>query len=133
MCKNHRSFSQSRDRGESWTTPVLDPTLIEPVCQASLIRFDGKGRANRNRLLFSNPADTKRDNLTVRVSFDGGGTWHASASLYQGPAAYSSLTILKDGAIGCLYERGEQAPYEKLTFARFNIEWVTATGGSRKE
>jgi hypothetical protein len=27
--------------------------------------------------------------------------------------------------IFCLYERGEETPYERLTLARFGIEWLT--------
>jgi sialidase-1 len=76
-------------------------------------------------LLFSNPADTRRDNLSVRLSQDEGETWTAIRSLHHGPSAYSSLTVLKDGTIGCFYERGEKGPYERLTFARMNIAWLT--------
>ncbi len=25
----------------------------------------------------------------------------------------------------CLYERGEKLPYEKITFARFGLEWLS--------
>ena len=27
--------------------------------------------------------------------------------------------------ICCLYERGEEHPYERLAFARFDLEWLT--------
>jgi len=84
-------------------------------------------------VLFSNPADTRRDNMTVRISYDGGSNWPAARSLYPGPSAYSSLAVLPDGNIGCLYERGETGPYEKLTFARFNLEWLTAAAEHKKE
>ena len=44
-----------------------------------------------------------------------------------GPGAYSSLAVLADGAtIGLLYETGAAHPYEKISFARFNLEWITA-------
>ena len=44
-----------------------------------------------------------------------------------GPGAYSSLAVLADGAtIGLLYETGASHPYEKISFARFNLEWLTA-------
>lgn len=26
---------------------------------------------------------------------------------------------------GCLYERGDRTPYEKITFARFDLKWLT--------
>jgi sialidase-1 len=123
--KNRRAISHSRDGGETWTAPELDLALIEPVCQASFVAWTKKGKPYRDWLLFSNPADTKRDNMTVRVSYDGGKVWAASRALYPGPSGYSSLAVLPDGVIGCLYERGDAGPYEKLTFARFNLEWLT--------
>jgi sialidase-1 len=67
----------------------------------------------------------KREKMTVRASFDDGRTWPAARELHAGPAAYSCLTVLQDGTIGCLYERGEKQAYELITFARFPLAWVT--------
>jgi sialidase-1 len=114
--KHRRAVARSRDGGVTWSPISFDEALIEPVCQASLIRA-GKG----NALLFSNPASEKRENLTVRLSKDGGRTWTRSRVLHAGPAAYSSLALLRGGAVGCLYERGERRPYERITFARFPL------------
>ncbi len=126
MGKNRRAVAFSRDGGLTWTPPQTDPNLIEPVCQASLIAYTGQvgNRANQFVLLFSNPASTKRENMTVRVSFDEGKTWPVAKSLYGGPSAYSCLAVLPDGTIGCLYERGEKRFSERITFARFNWEWL---------
>ncbi len=33
--------------------------------------------------------------------------------------------VLADGTIGLLYEQGEKNAYEKITFARFSLEWLT--------
>ncbi len=46
------------------------------------------------------------------------------AALHEGTAAYSCLTVLQDGSIGCLYERGDEDRYERITFARFGTEWL---------
>ena len=75
--------------------------------------------------MFSNPADEKRVKMTLRVSYDAGATWPVSRLLHEGPSAYSSLAALHDSTIGCLYERGWQELYENITFARFNMEWLT--------
>ena len=93
---------------------------------ASLIRLPD--RDGKDRLLFANPASTRREKLTVRLSQDGGRTWPAAALLHPGPAAYSALAVLPDGRVGCLYECGGRAPYERITFARFPVAWV-APGG----
>jgi sialidase-1 len=114
---NRRRIATSRDGGMTWTDPVDDPTLIEPVCQASLIRGPGG-------LLFSNPASLKRERLTVRRSSDDGKSWSAGSVLWSGPAAYCCLSVLPDGMLGCLYERGEKSPYESITLARFTADWV---------
>lgn len=45
--------------------------------------------------------------------------------LHAGPAAYSCLTILPNGEIGCLYERGDKNAYETIAFARFTLDWLT--------
>lgn len=64
--------------------------------------------------------------MTVRLSRDDGQTWAASQVLHEGLAAYSSLAALRDGSLACLYERGNANAYETITFARFNLEWLTS-------
>lgn len=113
-----RKVSISMDGGLSWTAPRDEPLLIEPVCQASILRYPG----TLPRVLFSNPASSKRDTLTVRLSLDDGRTWPRSRIIHPGPAAYSCLAVLPDGTVGCLYERGDKSPYETITLARFALE-----------
>ena len=123
--KNRRAIATSRDGGLTWSEVELDEALIEPVCQASFLRY---GLKPRTRLLFSNPADMKRVKMTVRLSYDEGRTWPVSKLLHEGPSAYSSLAVLGESTIGCLYERGDQSAYEKITFAQFNLEWLEKGG-----
>lgn len=124
--KGRRAISISEDSGKTWSPLAHDGTLIEPVCQASFIRYtDRRDGHAKNRLLFSNPAAGRRRNMTVRVSYDEGKTWPVSKAIHTGPSAYSCLTVLADGTIGLLYERGKKTAYESITFARFNLEWLT--------
>jgi sialidase-1 len=53
-------------------------------------------------------------------------TWPISRVIHEGPAAYSSLVALPDRSIGVLFERGERSPYERITLARFTLEWLTS-------
>ena len=80
---------------------------------------------DKSRLLFSNPASLERRNMTLRLSYDEGRSWPVARQLHAGPAAYSCLTVLSDLTVGCLYERGDTKPYEKITFARVSLEWLT--------
>ena len=64
--------------------------------------------------------------MTIRLSYDEGRAWPVSKLLYAGPSAYSCLTVLPDGKIACLYEAGQKSPYEKITYSRFTLDWLTA-------
>jgi len=116
---NRRAYAWSKDGGITWSEVFEGDTLIEPVCQASIVRYD------ENRVLFSNPASTKREKMTVRVSYDECRTWTVSKVLNPGPSGYSNLAVASDMTICCLYERGESDYRETITFAQFNIEWLT--------
>ncbi len=117
--KKSRAVSISKDGGQSWPQISDDTTLIEPVCQASLVRFAGDA-TRKPALLFCNPASTtKREKLTLRISHDDGRTWPISKLIYEGSSAYSCLAILPDITAGCLYERDN---YGKITFVRLAIE-----------
>jgi sialidase-1 len=119
---NCRLVAFSRDRGETFANPVEDKTLIEPVCQASLLSYPGRS----GEILFSNPASIRREKMTVRYSPEGGKTWPHAKVLHQGPAAYSCLGVLPDGNIACLYERGNRNPYETITLARLSLGELTS-------
>ncbi len=117
---NRRLIAVSKGGGVTFSKPTEDESLIEPVCQASILRVAGE----KNTILFSNPASKKREKMTVRASTDDCKTWSVSKLLHDGPAAYSCLTVLPDKTIGCLYECGTKDPYERIEFARFTLEWL---------
>ena len=84
-------------------------------------------------VLFSNPNVPRtmekgsRENLTIRLSRDGGRTWPVSRPLHRGKSAYSSLVELSDGSIGCLYEGTTPDGRSGIHFARFPLDWLTRT------
>ena len=122
-----RKISVSRDGGETWSTTQHDATLIEPVCQASILRHPNTGNPTDDVLLFSNPGtQLGRSNGVIRLSRDEGQTWPVSRALYPGGFAYSCLATLPDGAVGCLFERDG---YKAISFARFSLGWLTASRG----
>jgi len=129
-CRNYvgekrRAYAWSYDDGDSFPKFGWDDTLPEPICQGSMIRFTDAGSHDKNRVLFANPASTRRERMTIRISYDECQTWNAGKVLHAGPSAYSDLCIASDMSIYCLYERGEADAYETITFARFDLEWLT--------
>ena len=125
--QKHRAHAISQDGGETWSSVVLDSQLPDPVCQASILRYDWPRRKQPGRILFSNPAGPRRENLTVRLSDDDGQTWPVSEVLYAKPSAYSCLAVLPDQTIGCLFECGTSGPYERISLARFPISWLKSS------
>lgn len=124
-----RAIARSSDGGRTWSPVYFDPALVDPTCQASLIKHL---QDNREYLLFSNPASTARQNMTVRLSKDGGSTWVHSRTLHAGPSAYSCLATIDENTLACLYERSTSEnpahPYEKITFAKFGLAWLKESG-----
>jgi sialidase-1 len=121
--KSHRQVAVSDDGGLTWTDQRFDPALVEPICQASIRRYRWPVEGYDGVILFSNPASSQgRIKMTVRASFDDGQTWPKARVLHEGPSAYSSLEVLPDGRIACLYEAGLRHPYELIVFAAFELD-----------
>lgn len=123
---NRRQKAFSKDGGITWEGQRSDDVLIEPVCQASIVRYSWPDKNGDNVILFSNPASTRRENMTVRSTLDDGKTWSRKLSLYAGPSAYSDLAVFKGGTAACLYERGKKHPYEQIVLAQFTLRNLLA-------
>lgn len=114
-----RIVSISSDGGKTWDTTNIDKTLIDPVNQGSILTVGKKkGKAI---IAFCNAADTKRrDNLTLRISYDDGSTWSKNIVVDKSTddkkddfTAYSDIVKISKNKIGVLYERDN---YSKIVF-----------------
>ncbi|MQR02144.1 sialidase family protein [Glaciimonas soli] len=89
--------------GSAFGQGVVDPTLIDPVCEGSLLNIVWNGKPY---LFFSNPASTTaRQNLTMRASDDNGQTWKYSLKITGNASAYSDLSQIDANTMGILYEQ----------------------------
>lgn len=108
---NRRAIARSYDGGVNFGPLTHDGALIDPGCNAGLARLPN------GRFVFTNAASTKRENLTARMN--DGRNWTQPRVIHPGPAAYSTVVPLRDGALGLLYECGGQSPYERISFFRW--------------
>ena len=130
----------SDDKGATWSDVYQHPQLISPGgnyvgysggCQASMLRHTRADKQDRNRLIFTNPANRYpygakgRINMTLRVSYDEAESWSFSRQLHARWSAYSCLTVLDDHSIGALYSWGDKMRYERIVFERVNLSWLT--------
>jgi len=114
-----RQLAYSDDGGESWKDMYHHESLIEPICQASTLRFDFMGQVY---ILFANPADIKnRINMTLRLSSDDGKSWPIEKQIFPGPSAYSDLTARDGESLGILYEGGRDSAYQGIIWETVNI------------
>lgn len=120
----HRVTGVSRDGGLTWTEVQDDPTLTDSSCEGSLLVYSGHEQGEKSIWAFTNPPGPGRRALTLRLSYDEGKTWPVSQVIEPGPAEYSNLTKLPDGAIGLLYERDTTPPDHysiDIVFTRLTI------------
>jgi len=111
----------SKNQGKSWTTKP-EIKLVDPGCNASLVKYDYEKYINSDLLLLSNINNqSKREQIVIRHSLNGGETWSEPKIIYAGSAAYSSMTILSNGEIGLLFEMDN---YSKNIFTKFSLDWL---------
>ena len=120
-----RIIGVSSDGGEHWDTAYYDQQLIDPNCEGSLLTIGfAKGKAI---IAHCNAAsEERRDNLTLKISYDEGKTWGKSflisASNNQEQSdwsAYSDLVLINKKTIGILFERND---YTEIVFKTQHIE-----------
>jgi len=127
-----RAESTSDDGGLNWSAVTHHDDLIEPLCQASIIRHRWPDAAQAGLLVFANPASSQlrqRVRMTVRTSSDEGRSWSAGVLLHEAFSAYSSLVPLGPDTVGCLFERGatpRRRSYELISFATVPLSQASA-------
>lgn len=102
-----------------------DPDLIEPTIQASIHRYAFQGENGPGQpgcILFAiTDHPTRRENLSVRVSYNDGRTWDYKRPIDPGPSGYCDLVVQIDGLVGLLYERASSG----IFYTSFSLAWLT--------
>jgi hypothetical protein len=120
---NQRMIAYSYNQGDlSWTALSYDYSLVDSRCEGSVISYADS--LYGYLLLFSNPAALTRCNMTVRVSFDDSKSWPVAKPIYRGLSGYSSLAKLSGGMVGLLFENGTTTYMDKISFAKFSLDWL---------
>jgi len=115
-----RKLSVSKDQGISWGDIFSDESLIEPICQASMINIQRPFK--KELLAFSNPnSKNAREKMTIQFSLDQAETWSQKILIHEGPSAYSNLVQLSNNEIACLFEGGIKSAYEGIAFKKISI------------
>lgn len=113
----HRWLTESADGGETWGPPYPGEAVDPVACSVERVSVTSKSKP-QDRLVSTGPAGPGRRCLVLRTSDDDGETFGRDRVISDGYAAYSELTVLKDGSVGILWERGEDRGYQFITFTR---------------
>ena len=122
LATGKRHFARSIDYGETFSEHGQHEEVPDANLHAGLIRYRGGEEVGDDILLFSNPSPAK--DMTIRMSRDEGRSWDISRRVERALSRYSDLAVTTDGTILCLYTNGVVRDREKISVARFNLEWL---------
>lgn len=124
LATNGRAVWITRDMGRTWNEhSTSHRALIEPVCMASIHKHTYiENGISKSILLFSNPdSKTKREKMTLKVSFDNGKSWPRKNQILLdelGGRGYSCITSVDGRTIGILYESSQA----DLVFQKISLD-----------
>ena len=114
----YRYSHVSNDDGKTWISKK-EESIIDPGCNGSLIRYS---HDKKNLLLLTNINNKKeRKEIVLRYSIDEGRSWSNPKIIYNGEAAYSSMTVMENGNLGLFFEMDN---YTKNVFTSISIKDV---------
>lgn len=128
----NRWLSESADGGQTWSNPRAGITVTPVACAIERFTLTNGGQ-DRNRLVWTGPAGPDRRRLVIRTSYDEGRSFTYERPITDEYAAYSDLSILRDQAVGVLWERGSQQGYEAIAFTRLDLPFIEPESTSQNK
>jgi sialidase-1 len=114
----YRYSHVSNDDGKTWISKK-EESIIDPGCNGSLIRYS---YGEKNLLVLTNINNKKeRKEIVLRYSTDEGISWSTPKIIYNGEAAYSSMTVMENGNLGLFFEMNN---YTKNVFTSIPINEI---------
>lgn len=118
-----RRGAVSYDGGESFVEQSIHQDLIEPCCNAAVLRVEWQGKTI---FFFSNPrSTTDRVDMSVYYSLDEGATWTYGVTIDHRKAAYSSMCYdAKSEKVFLLFECGTETSVDQIDIVEFTPDEI---------
>ena len=125
--KGARYYTTSKDKGKTWSELGQWMEMVDPGCNGDMIYYTSvKDGRDKNRILHTVPNHpTKRENVSIFLSYDEGKTWPVKKTICSGGSAYSALCILQDGTIGIYTEENIETEDFSMYFTNVSLRWLT--------
>jgi sialidase-1 len=108
----------SKDNGQSYSA-IVDTLHPDPGCNAGFLKI--KIQDKTYFFLSHIHHRNERKGLQVCWSSDGCQTWQEGTIIFDGSAAYSSITLLPENQLGILYEKND---YRQICFKTLSIDEI---------
>lgn len=124
------AMSVSTDQGEHWGPVTYAKGIPEVYCQMAVLHYgdlyDPDDKQIKDAIIFANPAGPGRTHGTVRIAFvndDDTLDWKYSKLIEEERFLYNSLTRMKNGNIGMIYEN-EKGGATAAAFTSFSAQYI---------
>lgn len=127
------AMAVSKDQGATWGEVTYAEGIREVYCEMSVVHYgdlyDPKDGQTKEAIIFANPTGTTgngRNHGRVRIAFvndDDTLDWAYDKLIEEHNFLYTSLTVMKDGNIGLIYEN-EKGSSTAAAFTSFSPQYI---------
>ncbi|WP_352432883.1 sialidase family protein [Mucilaginibacter sp. PAMB04168] len=128
LANRYRQTSASTDL-LNWTAPFQNNTkLMDPICQASILRYTDGSTTNKSRVMFMNSNhQTQRRHPAIRISYNEAIDWPIIRSIPNNGSGilggYTSLVKTADNMTGALIEYNSTTSMN-IQYHKISLGWI---------